>query len=380
MFLIYFLLVSVLLLTSVSLAVSSGNFSIRKNLLGTRISFILCFLILFSFIGFRYNVGRDFVNYWGDYKYIDASDFGETFSYYKYEYGYWAILQLGRFLNWGPQSLFIISSFVSLCFFFNLFREHKPLLPVALFVFLLGTSYVFIINGIRQGIAIFAFLNALSSLTEGNYASRTLRFLLWSIVGAFFHNSVLFFLPCLVLQFNGLIERFNSKILVLIAISGFLLNVSGLTSNLLPEMDFLGTEGYSYGTAFQSDKFDVEESVLSIGNVFRLFLFLIPLFCYDKIAKVYPQFRVFFVSVALGCAIFFLFSNNMFTQRVSYYFLFSELLVFPIMRSYYKKQRKVFNWWYICGAMIIVLYLYSLPSFFAGQVWPNATIWGIAIN
>ena len=361
---------------------SSIAVSLRKNnsLVAERIFFILSFLFILSFIGLRYNVGRDFIGYWGDYKSVDSSDFGEAFSFYKYEYGYYALIEVGRFFNIGPQSVFILSSLLSLILYYNLFRKRSELLPASLFVFFLATPYLFMINGVRQTVAVFAFMNALDSLTDGSHTKRTIGFILWLAIGFLFHNSIIFFLPCIFLQFDWLFTKINAKILLIIALSGFLLNIFGVSKELIPDAELLGTEGYSYGTAFDNDRFNVDESVLSIGNLFRLVLFVIPLFLYDKIIKQYPLLKIYFLSFALGSAVFFLFSDNMFTQRISYYFLFSELLVYPALCKYSWKKRKGINWWLVCLVMILSLYIYTLPAFFSTQLWPGASIWGIYLN
>lgn len=338
------------------------------------------FLVILLFLGFRYNVGRDYINYSGDYKYIDSSDFGTAFSYYKYEYGYLALLKIARFLNTGPQGIFFFSSFVLLVLYFNLFRRRWSLLPVSIFVFFVGSPYVFFINGIRQAVAVLAFLNAINSFTYGSQLKKTIGFLAWMALGVLFHTSLLFFLPFIVFQFDRVVNIFNSKLLVIIALSGFILNVLGLSSQLLPDQELLGTEGYSYGNAFDSTEFDITESVLSIGNVFRLLLLLLPLILYDKIKKVYPEINIFFISMAIGSAIFFLFSNNMFTQRMSYYFMFAELLVYPVVSKYCRLHRGKINWWYICSAMFILLYVVSFTLFYDNQIWPNARVLGISIN
>ncbi|MDT3387877.1 MAG: EpsG family protein [Bacteroidota bacterium] len=375
---IYLLLFFLVVIVSVVLTSSSLTLGKNKGEVAERALIAMSFLVILSFIGFRYNVGRDFLGYWGDYKKVDFNDFGEAFSFYKYEYGYYALLEVGRFFNMGPQSVFLLSSVLSLWFYFNLFKKRRELLPASLFVFFFATPYLFMINGLRQTIAVFAFLNALNSLTEGSHIKRTICFIFWCLVGFLFHNSIAFFLPCVFLQFDSLLSKINSKVLILIALSGFLLNVFGISKDLIPDAELLGTEGYSYGTAFDNDRFNMDESVLSIGNLFQLALFLIPFLFYDRINRCYPLLKVFFFSFAVGVAVFFMFSDNMFTQRVSYYFLFSELLVYPSL-CVFCKRKKGFNWWHVCVIMIIFLYIYTLPAFFNSQLWPGASIWGISL-
>lgn len=380
MFALYLILFLFAVTTSMSFA-SVGALEIKKRrFANAHLAIIVSFLVVFTFMGFRYNVGRDFINYMGDYKYIDSSDFGAAFSYYKYEYGYLVLLQCARFLGTGPQGIFVFSSLILLLLYFNLFKRRWNLLPASIFVFFISTPYVFSINGLRQAIAVFAFLNAINSMVDGSHLKRTLCFLVWMIFGVLFHTSLIFFLPCILLQYEKILSVFNTKFLMLIALAGFVINVIGLSADLLPNQELLGTEGYSYGTAFDSDRFEVEESVLSLGNVFHLGLIMIPLFLYDKIRLFFPEMRIFFVTLALGSTIFFMFTDNMFTQRISYYFLFSELLVYPTVRLFSRKCVTKINWWMVCVVMYVMLFLVAYPGFLDNQLYPNASIWGISLN
>ena len=380
MFVVYLILFLVAVIASVVFS-SGGSLEIKKhNQTNARLAIMTAFIIVFTFLGFRYNVGRDYINYVGDYKNIDSSDFGAVFSYYKYEYGYLVLLHCARLLDTGPQGIFVLSSFILFLLYFNLFKKRWNLLPTSLFVFFIGTPYVFSINGIRQAIAIMAFLNAINSLVDGPQLKRFLSFLIWMAFGTLFHTSLIFFLPCFIFQFEKVVSLFNAKLLILIALTGFALNVIGVSSELLPNQELLGTEGYSYGTALDNDRFVVEESVLSIGNVFHLCLILIPLFLYDKVKRIYPKMRVFFVTFALGSTIFFLFTDNMFTQRISYYCLFSELLVYPIVCLFSKTHKTKINWWLVCAIMYLMLFLVEFSGFWDNQLYPNASIWGIRVN
>jgi len=83
MFAVYLILFFIAVTTCVYFAYYGSLEMNKKSIVNARLALFVSFLIAFTFLGFRYNVGRDFINYMGDYKYIDSSDFGETFSYYK---------------------------------------------------------------------------------------------------------------------------------------------------------------------------------------------------------------------------------------------------------------------------------------------------------
>lgn len=340
------------------------------------------FLIMLIFIGLRNGVGRDYPAYYSDFFYTDLYDFGSSISKYKYEYGFYAIVYISRFLRLGPQMIFIISAIITLFLFFRLFRKYYEYLPCAILIFFIALPYGFIINGLRQGIAIFLFLNAIEYLEKDeNIVKDIICYIFWILLASLFHTSAVFLISLVLFKLERVKKMFNSIVLCLIAISGLLFNMFGLGDFVLPTIDTGG--GYSYGAMMESEMFVVQSEGLSIGKLLSLIVYLVPLLYYNKIKQIYPSFSIYFIMLSIGSLIFFMFPNNMLTIRVSYYFLFSELYVFPILQKYLINHSKIpinrIIWIFVLFAFLLIQ-IREFNDFYKLQIWNNASIYGISIK
>lgn len=352
------------------------NISYKKVVFGS-------FIVMWLFIGCRYGVGRDYPAYALDYRDTTLWDFGTPISKYKYEYGYYAILLVARFFDMGPQMLFIIASGLTLFLFFRLFRNRIEYLPIAILVFFIALPYTFIINGLRQGIAIMCFLNSLEYLQKNGRIFRDcVCYLLWILIASLFHTSALYLIVLLVLKLDLIQNRFSSVILCALAVSGLLLNIVGLSDLFLPNIEDQG--GYSYGAIISSDdRFQMESEGLSLGKLLSLTIYLIPLFFYDQIKKRYSNYHVSFIMLAIGSAVFYMFPNNIFATRVAYYFLFSEVLIYPILFRYLLKDSPSSTHSLVCVVIFlgfVLIQLKEFGGFYQNQIWPNASIFGFPIK
>lgn len=158
---IYFLIFTFSLIGSMSLAYEGVKKSTNELIYNKYV--ISSGFLMFIFIGFRVNVGIDYLNYLNSYKYISIHDFGVG-TQYQIEYGFWTIISILRYLGLDGHAQFPIFTLLTLIPFFNLYKNHPKLLPLGIFIFYLCLPYDFIINGIRQGVSIFAVLNAINHL------------------------------------------------------------------------------------------------------------------------------------------------------------------------------------------------------------------------
>ena len=183
---------------------------------------LLLFCIIAIAIGTRVNIGGDYRNYCQIIPFLNDSDFGFG-NRFSIEYGFALICKIGKFLGNDVFWFFFLSALITVYLFFNLYREQKILLPVGIFIFFLSLPFGFVINGVRQGVAIFAFLNAITSASKQESISFKgfIVYLFWIILGASFHSATLVFIPVYFLTGEKILNLFNWWILVVIALSGF---------------------------------------------------------------------------------------------------------------------------------------------------------------
>ena len=338
-------------------------------------SLLICAIV----IGTRYNIGGDFQNYENFFRSVNSSDFGlgERFSF---EYGYYAMVSIPRDLQLGEQSFFIVSSLVTMFFFSLLFKKRKWLLPMGIFVFLLCTPFRFVINGVRQGVAIFAFLNGITYIYQNKpLRERFLGFAFWVFIASLFHTTAIVYLLTFPLLENRIVKGVDRRILMIIAVGGFVLNIIGITDRIFYAE---GLKAYNPLLRYLDDeRFVMEQGAFGIGSYLTLFFYVFILSYYDKVSSSYPESKAFFILLALGLFIKYMLPGNMFANRIAYYFIFGEVLVIPYFITYLIRHKDkhrtivvpLFILWYI------VLFLFDYPEFVINQVKYGATFCGFSV-
>lgn len=145
-------------------------------------------IILFTLlIGGRYNVGGDFFGYIDMYR---STSLGSSYEDVFFEPGYWLMIQFLKLFDMPERSVIFLSSFLQIGLFSLWLRKHTQIAPFAVFCFM-TLALLDINNIVRQGIAFFAILLALSTIAERRWVS----FLGWTVFAYMFHKSALIVLP-----------------------------------------------------------------------------------------------------------------------------------------------------------------------------------------
>lgn len=175
-------------------------------------------MVLFSlFVGLRYNpvIDPDFLGYW-----MVAEEGDSCFEYYRFE-------PLPRFLasmlllfNMPPSAWFIVMGFFLISF--TLFAASRQKYPcyhiVFLFFVILYLSHN--MNIVRQGVALSAFLCAVTYISERNWK----KYLLFMVIAFGFHKSAILWLPLYLLSYLDWDKDIVTKyLLIFIGITGVMM-------------------------------------------------------------------------------------------------------------------------------------------------------------
>lgn len=344
-----------------------------------RICTVIALSILILAIGTRYRIGGDFDTYWQTFSNLRLSEFGED-NRFSYEYGYWIVVDILRETGFSPQSFFVVSSAITVILFGLLYKKRLFLLPSGIIVFMLCFPFDFVINGVRQGIAIFAFILGITMIERSEKIRLgLLKFLVCIVIASLFHSTAIAYSIILPIIFGPISRLFNGKVLVAIAISGMILNMIGITDKILFE-----TGMKEYALIFRyldDDRFVLEKGKFGIGSFLTLLFYLIPLWYYDKITALYPKIKCFFIMMAFGLFVKYMLPGNMFANRVAYYLLFAEVLVIPYFFYYFKRKKKIYSYFVpvLFTLWYIVLFFFDLKEFIMNQIHPGATFLGISV-
>ena len=201
----------VVLLVVVGLAYFSGG---PKKSYGLRqLGSLLALLVLASLAGLRGDsVGADTTAYVGRFDYLTSLGlYWDTWG--SAELGYKLLLGLSRRISDDAIALLLITSLVAVTLYLSALNRIAINNSLSLFLFIVFGFYNFHMNGLRQGLALGAFMWALYFIIN----SRRNAFIATIILGSFFHTSLLLALP----------SYYLSK--VSFSVSSIILSVFGVT-------------------------------------------------------------------------------------------------------------------------------------------------------
>lgn len=389
LFFIYFFTLSlILILTQLGVKVNKSDIAFSEKFRWNRYYFF-SFIILTLFLGTRDGVGVDFYSYKADFenifqniKFGESSEFGEST-----ELGYSWLRYLLNFLNLDYHSLFLATSFITILLFFNCFKNTYQLLPIGIFMFFVGDMYNFVINGVRQGIAMMAFYSALQYINiEGNVKNKT-RNLLWFtfyiIIGALFHYSILFFIPIVFILNKRILSKFNSIILIIIILLGFFINTVSNFGIFTDPLLGLIPRYKGYSEQILGQKSDAYR--FGFISVFTLIVSLVTVLFYDKVKNKFPEARKFFVLYSFGTGLWYMFSQYLFIDRMILYLMYCNIFVLAYTYNYFKKQGKHTSIYLFLNISIfcflIIKFIFALPTFIEVQIIMNDfSLWFIPLT
>jgi hypothetical protein len=184
-------------------------------------SSVLIYLILFVLLGFKGEVGCDYLGYLGHYMYHNPN---ETIFKLRGEIGWWYIADIIYRYEMDYQWYYITSAFIS-CFFIFLAQSNVKSFGLILLLYPL----IFLqlgMSGIRQFIAVSIIIYTLS-LYMFKKQESIIPYIILIVIAATFHISAL-----ILLIFLPFLMRVKTYIIVILIIAG----VGGMMSSLAGEV------------------------------------------------------------------------------------------------------------------------------------------------
>ncbi|MCO7156781.1 EpsG family protein [Bacteroides eggerthii] len=368
-FIFSFVVLFMIILTSLA---NNGR---RLNPKMSEVLIILALITFVFFIGTRFNVGRDFASYWKDYYAFSNKDYGLG-TRFQLEYANYGILYICHAFDWSPQSYFVITSILTGGLFYSLYRNCVELLPYAIFIFFFCGPYTFAINGIRQTLAIICLYHALLSYkSDGTYSIG--HFIIWILIGILFHTSTIAFLPLVFLFKPKFLFFFTPSILICIVIVGFVCGFIGI-GNLISFESLMGVES-SYIKYFTDSRFDNSSFSIGLGAIGTLIFNIYPLLFTNKVAKRFPNSKIFYVLFAVGVSINYIFAMNMLINRMGLFLVYTSIFVYPYLLSTLKSKKNFIYWFSVImmSSWFVFLFFYTISDFWINQTDLNPTVFGI---
>lgn len=266
-------------------------------------------LIISVILGFRYDVGVDYLTYMSSYE-----DYYIFETPTNFEFGFDYLIKLCAFLGFDYYMFFAATVFLEWLFWYLAFKDNKELLPYAL-LFLFITSSVFdSLNIVRQSIAI-----AISIYSYKFIIQKSIyKYLLFVFLAFSFHFSSIILIPLYILVRNYNNTYFFDKIHVQITL--YLLSwllgpaiLSKLISSFLNIFEGLGYLSYSL---FLEDM--TIEIGSGIGIIFNHLVNILLLWACSYLTKKlhYNELKVYVRLFFIGSVLANLLGFNMVLSRI----------------------------------------------------------------
>lgn len=352
----------------VSLAIYFAYVGVEKNRrhVGFKINhaYMVSFLLLFVFLGFRVYLGRD----WNNYEGIFTSTFQQDFALGESrEIGFLLLVRLLRSFGLEFQSFILVTSFLILFLFYISYRKFYYLLPFGILVFFMDLGYPVVINTIRQGIAIMALLNA-SLYINSDDKHAIWKFLAFILIGFLFHYTILAFVPFYY------IARLKVKLVYFISLCLLIAMVSLLF--LMPAYNDTISFVEKYQSYATDDRIVNTNSTFGLGAILVLTLRMAPLLIYENIRKRNPNILKYFVMYYIGLSVYYGFYKFMLITRFTFYLQFFEMFVHAYFIYYMfvkKTSLRLFGVGYV--SLFLFNYIYTFQDFLEDQLrTPNFSL------
>lgn len=329
----------------------------REKSKGYEVVSIFFFFLFIFFGGFRYEVGADWLPYsvyFGEIK--TWTDVLESRREKLYET---VVLVFNKanlsYLTFVPV-FFATSFFIK----YKVFQRYSCNIFLSLIIYFYTVFVVYDLNGIRQGMSLAITLYSLKYIIS----RRPYKFLFCILLAIGFHYSALFFVPAYWLYAIKLVLTRKKTIiliciLIIIAIPLRVI-IQQYTSAYLEADQLLN----HYSTYLDTD-YNVGSSIISMGTIQRLIIFIIYIFAVNKSKSNITQFEMFLgKAYFLGIIIFVFFSFSMeYAARLSFCYKFLETIMLPIAVQKASKDERV--------TILFIIFFFATFSIYQSLHLPN---------
>lgn len=313
-----------------------------------RKSIIAASLLIPILVGaLRYQVGTDYPTYVDLYHAFSSLSMSDYFALQPFglEMGMYLISRLTSSVASAPYLMFAVFSTLTVVFFYLGMRRYTEHHYAMLFFLFLMVVFPISFNLVRQGLAISIVFYAFSFIMD----RRVWRYVVWMLVAALFHKSVLVLMPIYFLVRFVKPDRLNHiKFIMSVGLAAVVIYVAApFVFNALLSLPIFS-------------KYDIYQAMPGEGDnkVFYLkaIMLVAVLFLYSRIAdgKHSKYFLIFVVFELVLTSIGF---DSAFLKRIALYFaLFSPLLLVRVPGVFRDNFGRI--------ASYILLILYGLLSFY----------------
>lgn len=285
-----------------------------------RIYRLLSMLSVIIFCSIRFYVGNDYSNYVSLFQ--QQSRFVTGFLDQSHELVIYLIIKIFSSIQAGYIYMFASFSIITYTILFELLKKFKIIKWGVFYIYTLG--FLIMANDqIRQAPAILLFFLSIQFIIN----KEPLKFLGAIILASFFHYSALLMIPFyIILRLNP-----DKKFLTLLLIISFFIGSNGLFIDLIFSIiSYIPRYGQLYAL---KDRFVSEASGSGLGLLFKNFCALISIMYYNR-----STYKVYILAFIIGTILVNLSYGFMPLERLAYYLLYLNFIVFPLLLNENRKS------------------------------------------
>lgn len=307
---------------------------------------LLGLFVLVLILGFRYDVGVDFLGYKYDFDGI-AHGYGQ---WGRYEFGYRIIGNVLSAIGFGSWSLFVFTAFFTWYFFIRSFEIFPFLLKWGLF-FALTTGFLFAsMNGMRQTIALVIFMYAIKYIQERSL----LKYSLYLLLAFSFHTSILLAYP-----FYFFINKisFTGRKWIIFYIITFIIGDRIDIRNLVVYGASKIPKYQHYVTRFLED-FD-EPLSMGLGGIYFFLVGLLVIVLSKNFLQKNPKLKIYYNIYFIGAILYNILWKYEILGRIYYLFIWFEIFCLAAI-VYYLGRSKSRLFLYLLLITQILFFVYKI--------------------
>lgn len=246
-------------------------------------------------------------------------------------------------------------------------RKYIPMWFVMLIYF--GTFYNISLCLMRQGIAIFITMYALTRMEKKQYL---LTFLLF-ILAIQFHSSAIVTLPMYILIYIdkrkiSLKTKTSLYVIIIFFLIIMIFSYNSVLKYLTYDLNILPTKYYDYLNSEKSEKFDINFTEL-LFKILWVVLYIVQMFVNNKNDEKYEfKSNIYFIFILIDFLTYPISFKILNASRMTlYYGIIGIILLIPYLTNIFKKD--LFN--QTCGRSIIIgiVYLYWFCTFILFKIY-----------
>lgn len=318
-------------------------------------------------VGLRVDVGTDYNSYvllYQKFSEMSFSDLMAATGDEDLEIGYFALIKLASVFTNDPWLMFMLAASLTIGIAYLAIKRLSPKnIPLTFLLYLL-ILVPFIMNGVRQGIAVSIIFFAYSYIIRG----KLTKYVITVLIASLFHTSALALMPLYLLRFITVKKRIDEPFTLLM--SAFL---GVITVLLIPTILTIISFIPALNTYLRYEDWEGGKALYPLVSM--AILTPIVIVTYQRLTKINPVMQLMAALFFLEFATLFLGGISTAFSRMSFYFAIGGLVYIANVPSIFSVDtRRIVQSMIVLYGLVYFIMFYYIAGY--ADIIPYNNIWG----